>query len=76
MPPYLWNILIAVDQLANAVFAGDPDETLSSRFAKGRTRPGWRGRFCRIMCRILDWIDPGHSDRYLEMDEGKHAVLP
>ena len=28
---YICNILIAVDQLVNAVFWGDPDETISSR---------------------------------------------
>ena len=28
---WLWNLLIAVDQLGNAVLAGSPDETLSAR---------------------------------------------
>ena len=34
MRKYLYNILIGVDQLVNAIFGGDPDETLSSRLGK------------------------------------------
>jgi hypothetical protein len=34
MVRYFWNLLIAVDQLFNTVFGGDPDETLSSRMGK------------------------------------------
>lgn len=36
---YIWNLLIAIDQFFNALFAGDPDETLSSRMGK-RARLG------------------------------------
>lgn len=28
---YIYNLAIALDQLANAVFLGNPDETLSAR---------------------------------------------
>ena len=28
---YIKNILIGIDQLANTIFSGEPDETLSSR---------------------------------------------
>ena len=31
MMMYILNILIAVDQLINAILAGNPDETISSR---------------------------------------------
>lgn len=31
MKQYILNILIAIDQLANAALNGDPDETLSAR---------------------------------------------
>ena len=31
---YILNVLIAIDQLANSLLAGDPDETLSSRVGK------------------------------------------
>jgi hypothetical protein len=38
---YIWNILIAIDQFFNAVFGGDPDETISSRLAKKEKRINW-----------------------------------
>lgn len=42
---YLLNIAIALDQLANVLLAGAPDETLSSRAhrmrAKGQPVWGW-----------------------------------
>lgn len=31
MKRYMVNLLIALDQFGNALFAGDPDETISSR---------------------------------------------
>ena len=31
MKTYLWHLAIALDQLGNALLAGAPDETLSSR---------------------------------------------
>lgn len=45
MKTYLLNIAIAVDQMANAVLRGAPDETLSSRAhrmqLKGHRYWGW-----------------------------------
>ena len=67
---YLWNVLIAFDQLANAILFGDPDETISSRAAKRCHLWGWRqlGHF-------LEWLDPGHLKRALEPDEGKDELF-
>lgn len=67
---YFWNLLIALDQLANTVLAGDPDETISSRAAKRADRRGWRqlGLF-------LEWIDPGHLAKSREDDEGANGIL-
>lgn len=39
MKTYLLNLLIAIDQLANAILFGWPDETLS---AYAHRRGGWR----------------------------------
>lgn len=45
MKPWLLNLLIAVDQLLNALFRGAPDETLSARAhrmrVKGQPYWGW-----------------------------------
>jgi len=64
-----WNLLIAVDQLGNAYLGGDPDETISSRAAKQTHKRGWDK-----LTRFLDWIDPGHAGRALEVDEGGRSA--
>lgn len=71
---WFWNILIATDQLANALIGGDPDETISSRLGKC-SRAGCRA--CRFACRILSVFDPRPGDHCiasLEEDEGKDSV--
>ena len=69
---YFWNILVAIDQLANTLLLGDPDETISSRAAKVKARGGKWG--C-VLCKWLDAVDPGHCERVIERDEGSKAVL-
>lgn len=34
MKKYIWNVLIALDQLGNALTGGFADETMSSRMGK------------------------------------------
>lgn len=34
MPKYVWNLLIALDQLGNAIFGGNPDSTISGRIGR------------------------------------------
>lgn len=60
-PQRAWVMAIAHDQLANAAANGDPDETISSRANRGRTerQKNWG---CRL-CRVLDWLDPGHCEK-------------
>lgn len=65
----LWNILIAIDQLGNAYGGGDPDETISSRASKQSHKRGWRA-----LAWFLDKIDPGHTERAREADEGRKAA--
>ena len=67
---YLWNVLIAVDQLVNAMLGGDPDETISSRCAKNIHKPHWK-----IIGSFLELIDPGHLTWSREDDEGSDAIL-
>lgn len=57
--PWLMKVLVATDQWVNALFGGDPDETISSRAARGRATHRW----ARWLCRVLDFFDPGHCDR-------------
>lgn len=68
---YVWNILIAIDQLANALIGGDHDETISSRAHKGKSR-----YICwAILCWFLEKIDPNHCQRVVECDEGEPCEI-
>ena len=71
---YFWNNLIAFDQLINTFFAGDPDETISSRMGK-LVRSG-KCPFCYWVCtKFLHKIDPDHCQKSIEEDEGKDGLL-
>lgn len=66
---YIWNLFVALDQLANAILMGDPDETISSRAAKRQHKRGWRW-----LGWVLEKIDKGHLAKTIEPDEGKDAL--
>jgi hypothetical protein len=65
MKKYFWNLLISIDQMANALLAGNPDETLSSRMGK-RVKTC---ALCRVLCDWLDRIDYRHCQKSIEWDE-------
>lgn len=67
---YIRNVLVAFDQLVNAIFFGDPDETISSRAGK---RVG-KCKFCTALCWVLDKLDKDHCKTSLESDEGKEEI--
>lgn len=64
-PNYFWRVLIGLDQAANAILGGDPEETISARMAGWKKRPdrGLRKRAGSLTCGILAAIDPGHCER-------------
>lgn len=62
------RVLVSVDQLLNTVALGDEDETISSRAAKASKEE--RAWGC-VLCKVLDFFDPGHCDDNIEYDEGK-----
>lgn len=67
------NILISIDQLANALTGGDPDETISSRMGKRLDNC----KACRFICKILnrlDWRNVDHCRNAIELDEGKDGL--
>lgn len=73
MKRYFWNILLSLDQFANALAAGDPDETISSRAGKAmREGKAWG---C-ILCRALNWFERDHCIKSIEPDEGQSAAVP
>ena len=69
---WIWNILIAIDQLGNALFAGDPQETISSRAGKARNADKVWGK---ALCPVLDWLDPEHCISSINDTEGDDEVF-
>jgi len=74
---YFWNVLIGIDQLANAILFGDPDETISSRLGKWLELPKttWRFEIARIVCWFLRKLDKNHCRNAIEKDEGSNTLL-
>ena len=68
MKPYGRRVAVAIDQLFNALFNGDEDETISSRAAKARLKGK---RWGCVLCRFLDWLDQNHCTNSIEPDEGE-----
>lgn len=76
------NVLIAFDQLGNAVCFGSPDETISSRLGKLKRASGgivpkraWL-YLARPLDATLEWIDPNHSIDAIEEDEDSEKGKP
>lgn len=69
---YFINLCISIDQFFNTLFFGDPDETMSSRLGKFKGKV----KLYRIICWLLDKIDPGHCQDSIEEDEGKDQLTP
>ena len=60
MRQYLVNILVGVDQLANAVLGGDPMQTISYRSAMAEEE---HKRWGCVLCRWLSKIQKDHCER-------------
>lgn len=69
---YLLNWLILLDQAGNTLAGGSPNETISERAAKARNEGKEWG--C-ILCKVLNWINPGHCDNALTSTIGDDAVI-
>lgn len=67
MKSYGRRVAVAIDQLFNALFNGDEDETISSRAEKARLKGK---RWGCVLCRVLDWLDKDHCKNSIELDEG------
>lgn len=76
--PWFIAVLIAVDQLANAVLAGSPDETLSARAHRSAvldSKPKRRWVIARSIINSLFFLQDDHCrDSY--DSEAKRRQLP
>lgn len=73
MKRYLWGVLISLDQLGNALLGGDPDETISSRMGKLVAKR--KCKLCKLLCWVIDKIDPNHCVKTIEPDEGDKSPI-
>ena len=55
---YLRRVLVGIDQAANVLLGGSPDETISARSQRAAARNDWIGKF---MCWWLDKIQANHG---------------
>ncbi|QFU04597.1 hypothetical protein FIU82_06145 [Pseudoalteromonas sp. THAF3] len=66
----LFRLLISIDQLANVLIGGKPDETISSRAGKGRLRGSF---FWSVAADCIDLIflpfESNHCYNSIEWDE-------
>lgn len=78
---YLLNILIALDQLANTLACGDPDETISSRLGKaargdyGIVGQKWSAPLRRLVDGLFSLLGQRrHCASSIEADEGQNDL--
>ena len=65
---YAWNLLIALDQLANVLAGGCPDETFSCRAYRKAQAGQWFWRFLEwLIDRIFFW-QAGHCREAYESE--------
>lgn len=68
------NMMVAVDQLINAAWGGDPDETISSRAGKLAYQKPYGPLWARCVVWLVLRLDPDHYPRTIEADEGRDAL--
>ena len=75
---YMRNIAIAADQLANAMIAGSPDETVSSRVYRGAVLAVHPNRAARMAYRTINTLFVWQEDhcRAAYLREKQRAHLP
>lgn len=78
---YLKNVLIAIDQLANAIMFGDPDETISSKLGKAMRGNYGIGikyllyPFYKLVNAVFYILgEKNHCENSIEYDEGENDL--
>lgn len=74
---YVFNLLVGLDQFANAVIGGDPGETISSRAGKGKLKGQPVHTFLAGVIDILFemlFSQENHCVKAIQHDEGQGAI--
>lgn len=78
---YIFNLLYSLDQLANAIFFGAPDETMSSRLGRYyyENPDSWHAAIGlwvgRRVSNFLNWLQPNHVFNSIEPADRRHGEL-
>jgi pantothenate kinase-related protein Tda10 len=75
MIKYFYNIFIGLDQLANCLLAGEPDETLSARAWRTEQEGKLLGKICRPLIDTLLFFDKNHCEESY-VSEKQRKQLP
>lgn len=69
---YGWNILLGLDQLANTILFGYPDETLSARTYRKARAGQWFWRALRVVLDVLfRWESSNHCQEAFENEKNR-----
>ena len=73
---YVCNVLVALDQLVNAVLNGQPDETLSSRAwrTEAKAQPYWS--WTRRAIDALFFFQPNHCETSYKNEQLRARLSP
>ncbi len=62
-PSHAWDLAISADQLANAAFNGNADETISSRAGRHSQLNDDRECWAVWLCWLLNRVDKNHCEK-------------
>jgi hypothetical protein len=62
-PNHAWVLAVSADQLANAAFNGNPDETISSRAYRHSQDNADRECWAVWLCKLLDKVEKDHCKK-------------
>lgn len=74
MGQYIKNVLIAIDQLLNAILFSSPDETLSARAYRTEQQGKLAGRILRPVIDTLLWFDKDHCRRAWQSERDRTQI--
>lgn len=75
MKHYLFQLLIAIDQLLNAFLGGYADETLSSRAYRAHSKGKWLGVLAEIIDLVFFW-EEAHCKTAYESERQNRQLPP
>lgn len=77
MSRYIWNILVALDQVLTALLGGWPDESLSS-YAYRLEQQGkvWGKVFRPAIDWLFSWYEADHCQNSFQAEKLRHHMPP